>query len=120
MIIDLELNDDIYKSLETVADERGITVKELLRWVVGDYIRYSQPTTLRALPMPLPMPVESETNKMVKLAGVFLKSMMNRGDIKCSNCTMPLTVEDYEQGKCSKCGAEIQQAFLKEYLKGEE
>lgn len=108
MIIDLELNDDIYKNLETAAGERGITAKELIRWVIGDYIRYSQPpTTMRALPMPLSSPVESETTKLLKLSGVFLKNMINRGDIKCSNCTMPLTMEDLEKGKCSKCEAEI-------------
>lgn len=107
MILDLELNDDIYKSLETAANERGITVKELIRWVVGDYIRYSQPPTMRALPMPLPSPVELETTKMIKLSGLLLKAMLNQGALKCPNCTMPLGLENLEQGKCSKCGAEI-------------
>ena len=110
MILDLELNDAIYKTLETAAGERGITVQELIRWIVGDYTRFMQPpTSVRmALPMPLPTnPVESETTKLLKLSGLFMKDMIKHAGLKCSNCTMPLTMEEIEQGKCSKCDAEI-------------
>jgi len=111
MILNLELNDDIYKTLETAAVERGLTVKELIRWVIGDYVRYSQPPTMRAGPSIIPFlpsrPMESETTKLLKLSGLFMKDMINHGGLKCSNCTLPLTMEDIEQGKCSKCDAEI-------------
>jgi len=49
----------------------------------------------------------SEENKLMKLSGMLMKSMIKDGAMKCSNCTMPLTVEEIEQGKCSKCEAEI-------------
>ena len=110
MKLDLELNDAIFNALETMSIERGITVQELIRWVIGDYVRFSQgPTPIRVgLPLhPLPNPATSETDKILKLSGMFMKSMINQGSIKCPNCTMALTVEDIEAGKCSKCEAEI-------------
>ncbi len=117
MNLDLELNDAIFNALETNSIERGIEVQELIRWVIGDYVRFSQgPTPIRVgLPLhPLPNPATSETDKimklsemLMKLSEMFMKSMINQGGIKCPNCTMPLTVEDIEAGKCSKCDAEI-------------
>jgi len=43
----------------------------------------------------------------MKLSGLLMKGMINSGAIKCPNCTMPLTAEEFDQGKCSKCEAEI-------------
>lgn len=107
MIIDLELNDDIYNSLETSALEIGITVKELLRWIIGEWVRFSHgPRVLGPIPVPL-SPVASETESLLKISRVFIKGMIKQGGIKCSNCTMPLTMEDIEAGKCSKCESEI-------------
>lgn len=108
MILDLDLNDSIYENLETTATERGITVGELIRWVIGDYIQYSRPPTGIAFPAPLPpSPMEQENAKVMKLSGLLMKSMINQGTIKCSNCTLALTVEDFDNGKCSRCGAKI-------------
>ncbi len=106
MILDLELNDTVYENLVTAAGERGITVKELVRWIVGDYNRYSQgPTSVRMAP-PSINPIVSETEKLLKLSGMFMKNIIKQGGIKCPNCTMPLSLEDIEEGKCSKCGVE--------------
>ncbi len=111
MILDLELNDAIYNALETNAIERGITVKELIRWIVGDYMRFSQgpPSVRMALPIsPFPGSEDKEQAKILKLSGFLMKSMIKQGGIKCSTCTMPLDVEELEAGKCSKCQAEIE------------
>jgi len=110
MNLNLELNADIYGNLVTESDERGITVDELVRWIVGDYARYRQPPSSVRMVLPSPplfTPMESETSKLLKLSGMLMKSMINQGGIKCPNCTMPLSLEDLERGKCSKCDAEI-------------
>lgn len=107
MIFDLELNDDIYDKLDSVSNEKGITIKELIRWVIGDYIQYNLPRHI-SYPVPItPSPAEQENAKVMKLSGLLMKSMINQGAIKCSNCTLALTVEDFDKGKCSSCGAEI-------------
>jgi len=105
--INLELADAIYDNLFDESGERGLTPEELVRWILGDYARYRQGPTMRALPIPSISPIVSETEKLMKLSGMFMKSMISQGGIKCSNCTMPLSAEDIEEGKCSKCGAEI-------------
>ena len=108
MILDLELDKNIYEKLETTATERGVTVKELIRWIIGDYIQYSQRSTKIALPVPVrPSPAEQETAKMLKLSGILMRGLINQGSIKCPNCTLKLTIEAFDNGKCSSCGAEI-------------
>ncbi len=107
MNLNLELNSDIYDHLVTESDERGITVSELVRWIIGDYARFRQPPSVRMPLTPFPLPGQSESDKLLKLSGMFIKSMIKQGGIKCSDCTMPLSIEDIEAGKCSKCDAEI-------------
>ena len=105
--INLELTDDIYGNLVTESGERGITVEELVRWLVGDYTRYRQGPPAVRMALPSPNPIASQTEELLKLSAVFMKSQIKTGAIKCQNCTMPLSVEDIEAGKCSKCDAEI-------------
>jgi len=105
--INLELADAIYDNLFDESGERGITPEELVRWIIGDYARYRQSATAVRMALPNINPMVSETEKMLKLSGMFMKSAIKNGAIKCSNCTMPLSVEDIEEGKCSKCDAEI-------------
>lgn len=99
MLLDLELDDKIYGTLEILANERGISIKELIRWVIGDYVRISQG--------PVPYAFQDETQKMMKLSNLLTKGLINQGILRCSNCTQPLSLEDLEQGKCSKCGIDI-------------
>ncbi len=107
MNLNLELNDDIYGDLVTESAERGITVEELVRWVVGDYARYRQSPPPVRMALPHINPMASQTEELLKLSAMFMKSQIKNGAVKCSNCTMPLSVEDIEEGKCSKCQEEI-------------
>ena len=109
MILDLEIVDDIYDKLESTAKERGITIKELIRWIIGDYTKWFVPPTLTLRgPVPLPPnPAEQETAEVMKLSGLMIKAMINQGHIKCPDCTMALDVDALTRGKCSNCGAEI-------------
>ncbi len=107
MILDLELNDSIYEKLESLALEKGITVREIIRWVIGDFLQFNLPRRI-SFPTPItPSPMEQESEKVMKLSGLLIKSMVNSGAIKCPNCTLALTMEDINQGHCSKCEAEI-------------
>ncbi len=110
MNLDLELNDAIHKTLETNAIERGITVQELIRWIIGDYTHFNQPPTSVRMARPLIFPPghgDQEQERMLKLSGFLMKSMIRQGGIKCPNCTMPLDIEELEAGKCSKCQEKI-------------
>lgn len=108
MNISLTLNDSICEKLETTATERGITLKELIRWVLGDYIRYSQVSKQISLPVPIRRnPAEQETTKLIKVSEFLIKSIIKSGALKCSNCTLALTTAAFDNGKCSSCGAEL-------------
>lgn len=109
MILDLEIDDKIFEKIEALAKERGISTKELIRWALGDYTLYNQ-THIAALPLhslPGPSPYQDSINRMTKLAERMFKTTINQGAFKCPNCTLPLTIEDLEEGKCSKCQTEI-------------
>lgn len=101
MILDIELNDKIFDNLQTLASERGITVPELIRWIIGDHIKFSYP-----LP-PTPIPLSTATERINKIIELMMKAMISQGTFKCPNCTMPLNLEAIEKGKCQACGAEI-------------
>lgn len=103
MIMDVELDDTIYDNLDLIAKERGVTVREAIRWIVGEYIRYHipPPTVIS------PSPSLELINKQDKLMEMMMKGLINEGLFKCPECTMKLTMEAIEQGKCLNCGAGI-------------
>ena len=112
MITSIEINDEIYVKLASIAKERGVEVTELIRWIIGDYVNYVKFSTSRAQSvaptLPLPMERYQQTiNRISKLTEMMLKSFFGQGGMKCPNCTMPLTMEAMEQNKCQNCGAEI-------------
>lgn len=112
MILDLELDGSIYERLESLATERGISVKELIRWVIGDYVRYSNISTAMPASPPILRVIpsshkEQENDSLMKFSKLMMKDMLDHGAVKCPDCSLSLKVDDVEQGKCSNCGAEI-------------
>ena len=94
MKLELELDDNIYQKLLAKAEEVGITVPELVRVIIGDS------TIRRADP-------QKYMEQMTRFMKLFPRLLMAGEAIKCSACTLPLTMEAIEQGKCLNCGAEI-------------
>ena len=37
MKTELELSDSIYEQLNNEANQRGVTISEIIRWIIGDY-----------------------------------------------------------------------------------
>ena len=107
MIVNFELNDQIYHNLESNADERGITLIELCRWIIGEFSRFNNPPSLTVRGPVAHSSLEQENTKMTKLANSLIKSMIAGGVIKCPNCTLALTIKDIEQDKCSNCEADL-------------
>ena len=109
MKTELELSDSIYEQLNNEANQRGVTISEIIRWIIGDYIKYATPSfgTRIALPSLQTIPPFNPLDKFTKLAELALKMQMKSGLCKCSDCTMPLSWEAIQNGKCQNCGAEI-------------
>ena len=110
--INVTIDFDIYDKLLELAKERGINAQELLRWIIGDYIRYSNPsryiTPVSSVSKSI-IPEEYQTSMkdITKLSKMMPKTIIGQGTIKCSNCTFPLTMEAIEEGKCQSCGTKI-------------
>lgn len=109
-ITGLEIEDKVHEILVTESEDLGITVLELIRYVIGEHIRFSgpvpltRPSPVNRMPSQLQVPA---TEKFLKLAELMFKYILKSGSIKCPECTLPLTFEAIEQGKCPNCGAKI-------------
>jgi len=107
MIVPLELAQTIYENLETMATDKGITVAELLRWIVGEYVGFSNQRTRISLPVPLPAKLDESGDRVLKVGELLVKTVIAQGVLKCPGCTLPLDVEAITQGKCQNCGTEL-------------
>ena len=101
MNINIDLHQKIYDQLITEAEEKGLTVEECIRVILGEYISFSRPRLMALPPMP-PM-----VDKFSRLADLMISKMTASGDFKCSNCTMPLNSEALEKGECQSCGYKL-------------
>lgn len=114
MLVNLILNDSIHEILESIATGRGLTLEEIIRWIIGDYVTYntlhrSSPiTAVRPLPFPSMENKESTTiEKANKMLEMVLKTTIGQGVVKCPNCTMALNLEAIESGECQHCNSKI-------------
>lgn len=101
MEIKVEINDKIYEDLTKHCIERGLTLNELIRSMLGEY--HHAHCTVPAFNPPLVFQKSPAEDKFLKILEVLVTAMINSGELKCANCTQPLTVEDLMNGVCGKC-----------------
>ncbi len=102
----IRIDDSIATALAKDAQDRGITVPELLRGILGEYVV----THLRLLEKVSDMmkrSLEDLDDFFSNLDKKMLRLKARDGALKCKDCTMQLTEKDVDSGKCSACGAPI-------------
>ena len=99
MKIEIELQDNILVRLKEEADNLGISVGELTRYILVNHLIFSHPHI--APPAPTSDPIFPQ-KQISTLFEFFLKRMLK--DTKCSNCMQPLGMESLETGECKNCG----------------
>lgn len=100
MKVEIGLDPKIYEVALEDSESRGITLEELVRWIIGDYYRHLV-VVGRTAPSPRALDI------MDKVAKLMSGILINQGIFRCNSCAMPLDAEAIRTGKCS-CGAEIE------------
>ncbi len=114
--ITFQLDDKIADAITKDARERGIPTAELCRSIFGEYVV----THIRLLEKfasgqsSMLTDVKDIIATVAAMDAYVLKARASRGELSCSNCTLKLSVEDVEEGKCSSCRAPIKGLSTKE------
>lgn len=102
----VRVEESIAKSLLEDASERGLSIAELVRGILGEYV-----ITHVKLADKISTMLEASLNGMDKMFEGLDKKIMkmkaSQGALSCKNCTMRLTEKDVDEGKCGSCGAPI-------------
>ena len=110
MNINLEIADNIHGKLQSIADLRGLTIEEVIRWLISDAVcdEYEAKVAV-ATPVTrlMSVPADIDGDETAKLTKTLYKSLLLQMSPKCPNCTMELTMDAVEKGECQKCGLSI-------------
>ena len=109
---DFEMSIDVgvKQALAEEAKQRGVTLDELMRWVLGDWVasssvrRFMPPA---AIAPSIPTELSIAPGYMDQLAIVVRMGAAASGSLACAECTQRLTVGDVRRGHCGKCQAAI-------------
>ncbi len=106
----IRLEKKIADDLAIDASDRGISVQELIRDILGEYA-----VTHIRLPEKMSAAMKSALGELEdlfeQLGKKMLKSRASSGALQCKNCTMKLTEKDVDNGKCGSCGAPLKEAL---------
>lgn len=101
MIINIDLHQKIYDQLSTEAEDKGLTIEEHIRVILGEHIGFSKP---RIMALPSLPPMQPTMDKITRMANLIVNQMSSQGMLKCPICTMPISSDELEKGECSSCG----------------
>ena len=114
--VTLKLVDEIADYISSNAKELGLTSEELVKFIVGSYVqdekRHARRSTPRAIVgIDIDNLMEGMKGDMDKVAKELFKKRIREGDLSCKNCTMKLTEQAIDDGKCNSCGAPLKDAL---------
>ena len=112
----VKLTDKIVKYLKEEASDLGMEVPELIRFIIGSYAQ-AERLSRRSMPsMGILMKSASLgfSDEMLERMKERLKEQAEAGELSCRRCTMKITAEDIENGKCGTCGTSIKEALTGE------
>lgn len=99
----LRFADGTAKQVKVISEQIGLTPEELVKYIVGMWVREEMNSHYG--------PVASMVLQSIPSLSDFTKplylGLAERGDLKCRNCTLPLTKGDVEKGACHSCNAPI-------------
>lgn len=110
--ITLRLADNIADGIAREAVDMGVTSEEMIKFILGAYVQSSRYSSTKLLELKDQL-VElrsfmSDVSKFsVTMDKEMLKVQARAGALTCKDCTLKLTEQDVEKGKCGSCGALI-------------
>lgn len=116
----LRLADEITDFIAKDAKEIGLTSEEHIKNIVGVYVQHekrcaacSHSGSGTIIGLNLGDIMRQLGDGVSAHLKSFLKSKASAGDLSCSNCTMKLTEQDVDNGKCGVCDKPLED-ILKE------
>lgn len=120
MKTEIEFDDRVMATIKQEADDLGLTIAEVIRLAVGIHAyeprRHQLPPPPRALLQITPPPLRLLLEQLDPIERAFfianrllLRRIIKSGDIKCPNCTLPLSFESLQEGQCSNCKAKLEE-----------
>lgn len=117
--ITIRLADDISDRLTHEAKEKGLTPEELIKYILGTYVQgvLPKPSQLEqgglkfGIYGSLQDILKSITEDMAGIGKEALKQQARVGALSCKRCTMRLSEQDVENGKCGACGVPLEIAL---------
>jgi hypothetical protein len=97
--LEINIEDSSEEGLREQAKRRGITLEELVRWIIGTWV-------IGGL-VEIRQPPESMADINKAIAHMVRMSVAAAGGLSCETCTQRLKLSDVEKGCCPKCEAPI-------------
>ncbi|MBU1173239.1 MAG: hypothetical protein KKD44_27045 [Proteobacteria bacterium] len=107
MQVRINLAQNINDQLKEEASRRGLTIVELVKWIIGSYVMYQNSAPISVSYPSIPDNLMFSTNKISKIAEMMANQLIASGEFKCSTCTLPLDSEAISTGICNNCGMKI-------------
>jgi len=108
--ITIRVEDNIAEALTKDAHDRGLTILELVKSIIGEYVS-THLMLVDKLSSMMKTSLGELDDVFDRLEKKMLKMKASSGVLTCKNCTMRLTEKDVEDGKCSSCGALLKTAL---------
>ncbi|MCJ7760874.1 hypothetical protein MUP59_07025 [Candidatus Bathyarchaeota archaeon] len=105
--ISIKLFDSIANKVANESKQRGLTSEELIRYIVGTWLKEEDIRQYGPMAGIFPSLTSGISDAVRDAAKSQMRLQASRGELKCSNCTMPLSAEDVERGTCHLCNGPI-------------
>ena len=116
--ITVKLADEVAGAIARDAKAKGLTSEELCKYILGLYAQENLASFSEQLEV---MFVEAEEyfgklreryfNKFRDNRLTLLKGHARQGALSCKNCTIKLSEQDIDDGKCGACGVPLATAL---------
>lgn len=110
----IRVEDDTASTLSKDAKERGLTSEELCKYILGSHVKNhlgDAKARIQAILEEADQTFKGLEERVAKsvanIGTLLLKARARDGALTCKNCTIRLSEEDVESGKCGACGAPI-------------
>ncbi len=106
--ITVKFADPIANQVKAISTQVGITSEELIRFIVGRWIQQEFIGRFGPVAGPTMQSIPPLVSIISNASRQAMKQAASRGEIKCKNCTFPLTPEDIDNGTCHTCHSPIE------------
>ena len=105
--ISIKFVETIANQIASESKQRGLTSEELIKYIVGSWLKEENMHQYGPMAGIASNISSSFSDAIQDNAKHQMKALASRGELKCKNCTMPLSVEDVDKGVCHLCNGPI-------------